>query len=184
MSNSPNANQLFAVQVGASWKGKNPAAKPERESLVGTVLVLIFGNRVLRISRIVTVVINRSKSDMAIHKSHDTQGITIKRRVLFAGLAPVPGERRVSSPFHHQQSSFGLIYRRERQPGYVRHARQGYAVVNIAAEIKSAIAGKRDRIRITPVARTGKHCIVHRGLTAQSGIAFDLFLVPPPKISL
>src|SRR5262245_8115864 len=71
--------------------------------LIATVFVLITGNRIARVGGVVSVIINFGQIYVPIRKGHHTFGITIKWRVGFAGLAAMPGQRRVSGPFHNQQ---------------------------------------------------------------------------------
>src|ERR1019366_1644007 len=124
---------------------------------VCAVLVFITGNRILRVGGVVSIVIYGNEAHMAIYKSNDTFGIAIKRRILARRLGFVPRERRVRGPFHHQQGSFGMVDVRKLKSSDVWHAGQSHTVENVAVEIKTRILMEGNRIRITPVIRTGEH---------------------------
>src|SRR5215472_12962158 len=83
-------------------------------------------------------------------------------------------------PFHGQEGFVRLFDRGELRTGDVWHARQGDAIENIAAEIETGTAMEWDRVGIAAVFGAGKNEIVGRRWSGQTGVAFNLLLVPPP----
>src|SRR5438034_11274532 len=67
---------------------------PRGPPLFATVFVFITGDRVARVSGVVTIIINLDEARVSIGKSDDALGIAVKGRIGLACLASMPRERR------------------------------------------------------------------------------------------
>src|SRR5438552_18851464 len=105
--------------------------------LVSAVLVIISGNWIAGVRRVVTIVVHLGETHVPIRKRDNTLGIAIEWRVGFSSFAAVPRQRRMGSPFHDQQCRLWLIDRGHFPSGNVGHSWERHSIEDIASVIKT-----------------------------------------------
>src|SRR3954466_7704886 len=117
--------------------------KCTKSLLVRTVLIFVAGERIARIGRIHAIIVHFYDTHVPIDKPDDALGVVIERRVGFAGLALVPGQRSVRRPFHDQERMARVADRSGFLSRNIWHARQIDSVEAITPIIKLRALAKR-----------------------------------------